>query len=671
MSGTKDPWGKYYSWSVRILLYFLIVFSPLLFSERFGLVRLKLDWGLPYREDMVYFTGLLLLGLAFFRFLASQTCPPSLETLKNSLRIRRNPVLLFLLILIPWLICCCIWSPDPFAGRQSLWYFFACAGIFWTVWQEADSHFARRAAQCLLLPGWLNAVWTFLQQRGLDPIFMTDRWLELAGERIFTVGFCGNPNFLAPFLLICLIASVALLITSRRLIARLIYACSLPVFLLALVFTQTFSVYIGFLFCTLLTVVFLSKQGSLKVGLLIAITGLAICILGVSLYYTDVLNEEYKERIAVLYQAFLDQNWDRLLHGRNFAYAFTWEMILDHPWKGFGLASFSRYSHRYASELPQLDYFQYARNYRFYKEAHNELLQVWVETGLPGLLLSLAALFLWSRFLWKKLRRNCFLGHSDPQGENSLHQKREAIWMAWWGMVAASLVVNSLFSFPLRLPHLAVLAVLGFGISLRIARSGSPDLLRERNGTTFFFTSFKWIAGAAAAFVLCWLASQNIDLIRSRTIRERVAPQVHLLAGELQKTEEPITPRIMDLTNQIAKDVSLAVRLDPYSAQNFIHQGLVDFATFRMPSAMAALEKAERLQPGAELYANMAVFSLRMKSYDKAGEYARKVLQFNPFHETAQNVMKYLGEVRTRSRYPALMKWEYVPLAEPEVVRIP
>jgi O-antigen ligase len=86
--------------------------------------------------------------------------------------------------------------------------------------------------------------------------------------------------------------------------------------------------------------------------------------------------------LSTTIERFVDRSWDTPLGGRESLWSAAWLLIRDHPVAGVGIGNAS-----YA----MMSYIRLFRSALGFESAsvHNPVLTIWVETGLPGLLLYL------------------------------------------------------------------------------------------------------------------------------------------------------------------------------------------------------------------------------------------------------------------------------------------
>lgn len=230
---------------------------------------------------------------------------------------------------------------------QTLGFFCLCAE-----WAQ-DERRARRLIGVFLASIILISVNGFYQlAHGTDFL----RGVQLDPGRIIRMkGSLGAANALAAFYVFAIPLSLTLYEYSKKIRPLVVLMTALSAFGLILTFSR--GAFLG-LFCAGVFILILHRQWKLLTGLLLT--------LALPLFL-----------IKPLYQNFLGSlNFQDITIGERIRYwAYTWEMIKDHPFLGCGLNLFY-------GKLPH--YLPAEETYRGY--AHNSYLQIWAETGLAGLL---------------------------------------------------------------------------------------------------------------------------------------------------------------------------------------------------------------------------------------------------------------------------------------------
>jgi len=160
----------------------------------------------------------------------------------------------------------------------------------------------------------------------------------------------------------------------------------------------------------LMTIVLVAASGSRGSATSLFVTLLAFCFwkptrkwglfglmdLSLGLIFVPFLFTTTLERFAIM-------TGDTMLGGREVLWQATWNMILDQPWLGVGIGNARHELVSYVMPLIGV-------RAGISVATHNPILQVWAETGLPGILLYLgilgSAVWLFERqhYYYRKLR---------------------------------------------------------------------------------------------------------------------------------------------------------------------------------------------------------------------------------------------------------------------------
>ena len=301
------------------------------------------------------------------------------------------------------------WAPDPAGGALQL------AGII------AFVVFVLHARSCtpdqLTFPLTLTCI-----------VAMTIILLR-SGLSAKSNGGFGNENYMAEMLLICLPFS-GLWFQSRQQPDRWIGLVLITATLAALVFYNAsrieFLVVPGTMWAAL--IVWLMSRGQLKMALCIT-SGIAL----VSVICLIVLNDRILQFEPIAERAEIYVNATLL-----------W---LDYPIIGTGIGGFDylypEYQQRHLYYLPEIRGLTLESPFFFADAAHNEPLQILVETGVVGLLL-----VLW--FIFELVR-------------NTIHTTEKTPLIFACGIAVASFGIIALVNFPLRNPGTLALGAMAIG----------------------------------------------------------------------------------------------------------------------------------------------------------------------------------------------------------------
>lgn len=151
-----------------------------------------------------------------------------------------------------------------------------------------------------------------------------------------------------------------------------------------------------------------SRGGAISLGIILlafccwrstrvwGLLGILIIVLGLAM--APLLFSTTLERFAVT-------EGDTLLGGREILWEAAWDMIVDNPWLGAGFGNARQELLAYVSALQGTGGAEKA-------PAHNPVLQIWAEVGLPGLLIYLSIM---GSAAWQLIRRYLLCRQFDLQ----------------------------------------------------------------------------------------------------------------------------------------------------------------------------------------------------------------------------------------------------------------
>lgn len=318
----------------------------------------------------LFFHGLSLYGLVAAQSFLVLALLGSLWRLGHSpIAIPRNALLLSLLALSLWLVLSLNWSLAPQVSRLHLWILLSLPAAF-IIYALAD--ISLRHWQALTVIVFVAACL----------LAMNVIWLAHHGETRLSSIFL-NPNSLAALLnLVALLAVAGFLTPAQNNYTNALFGCVLFVLVYAIGLIQSRGAILCLL-TTLLLLVYVCRHVISRSGFLSLVAIVALGLLVSSL--------EIHHSIAAPLEVVLST--ERIDQGRLAIWGPAWQLVKDSPWVGSGIGLFWLL-------YPQVRLATEA-SAGFY--AHNDYLQLWVEAGLPAVLLLIAVLlstlYLYSRFM--------------------------------------------------------------------------------------------------------------------------------------------------------------------------------------------------------------------------------------------------------------------------------
>lgn len=199
--------------------------------------------------------------------------------------------------------------------RRSWVFVVACSVFFCAVWSVADLNLARKVAWALILAGRVNGIWAILQYLGRDPLFMSSGGEVITGKRNEIAGLTGNPIYLAPYILFCLILSACLLVSVRSRLSRTFSGLSLAFLGFVFLLAQSMAALISLLVVVVATGYWLIRMGCLTQWKRQGTVLLLIVPAAGGLLSVLPFRQQLQTRISKLQQALGKGQWDSVLRG--------------------------------------------------------------------------------------------------------------------------------------------------------------------------------------------------------------------------------------------------------------------------------------------------------------------------------------------------------------------
>ena len=313
-------------------------------------------------------------------------------------------------------------------------------------------------------------------------------------------------------------------------------------------------------------------------------------------------------------------DWTVATAGRQPVYRITWEMIQEQPLLGAGLNTFGADFFRYRTDTEIGRGQELIDQPGAFRQVHNEYLQVWLELGIPGLVLFLALLLI---PVWRaagQARRE-----EDPQ---------QAYWLALHCLAVVFIAVECLTFFPFQLTLSGALIVLVFA-GLRASQS-EGSIPREEG-----LRARSWLVKVALVAVGgLFLAYSQIQVWRANE-RMGLAEQF-LLAAYNQQTRNLPTQRAaarkaLDLAERAGQLCSSCYRVHDLRGSALLLLG-------RYSEAVESYSRAASVIPSAEIYTNLGMAHFQNRNPEKARQSIETALRYRPQYQQAQQALRVLDQ---------------------------
>jgi O-antigen ligase len=254
----------------------------------------------------------------------------------------------------------------------------ACGAAFFLVSVALTEPRPLAVAAIALVPAIINAAVVILQRLQIWNPFRFSEEIEL---RLRVIGFIGNSNDVAGYLVLPCLAAIVLSIL-RSGLARVLYAMAALLLVAGIAVSETMTA--AFAVAAALVVIILMV--SRRRGVLIALAATMVLVVMVSLQLPAVARLRDK-----LSDAF-NGRFDIATSGRIQGLASAWVMFREHPLTGVGPGCFAYWYLPYNIQLSGT-HPEYMNTSSKFGDVHNDYLQLLATTGLPGSCLLLVALW--------------------------------------------------------------------------------------------------------------------------------------------------------------------------------------------------------------------------------------------------------------------------------------
>lgn len=405
------------------------------------------------------------------------------------------------------------WSQAPLVSMLNFWWLGSLPIIYWGYMLHQDNEYLWRQCQLPLVLILMALVFI-----GLYQLFVLD-------ERPHSIFL--NPNSHAAFILLGslpLTGYLLNLLSAQHVRKSSVITISILLWLcyFALAHSQSRGIILGFVLVLVLMYVLLRKDIAWRYfAILLALVISAYLIANIS------VSSDVAQRLQTLSNP-ASAGSDRFIIWQQ-----SWEMLKNSPWIGIGLGMFWLLYPQYRDPSDSSGGLY----------VHNDYLQLWIETGLPGLILLLLTLFVTSTLLIRGIK----------SGQLTAHKKIEVVSM-YTGMAAIAL--HSIFTFNFYV--LPILILLG----LMLARFHSL-VMHATDVKTYSFNAERFITPATYRIILILVFLFPLGFLVSTGLASYYHIQGEQLAqeGQLQRADQALS-RAHKLSP--LSDIILFARADLY-----------------------------------------------------------------------------------------------------------
>jgi len=318
------------------------------------------------------------------------------------------------LAFIVWTILTLAWAPDPGAAERAVKEL-VYAGLALTL--VLGTILERRHVRWLMMAFVFGAALSVLWGAAKGGLSVKAGGGEVANADGRFQGGAGDPNYLAAVLVPAIMLAGGLAVW-RSVSRRTLVALATAIIAVGLAATQSRGGLIGAVVCACVALVIWRGRR----GLILALIGLA-ALATVSFF---VANPAAWTRIQESNQG----------SGRVDIWKVAWRVVHDHPLGGVGIAQFPQVSPHYTLQPGALRYVGLIVEKHIV--VHNLYLQLWVETGIVGLLLFVSVIGASLTAAVRAARR------FDLQGDAEMSALTRAGALALIGMLTASAFLSNL-----------------------------------------------------------------------------------------------------------------------------------------------------------------------------------------------------------------------------------
>lgn len=545
------------------------------------------------------------------------------------------------ILTLPWFLMNATWfvsifhSPSFLTGWKVFFFFFILSSLALIITSiyGFKKHF-NLLLSAILIPGFINAVYIFIQLSGIDFEIMKN-------SKFMAPGTLGSPGMLGGYFSLCCIISFHLYATTKNKWKTPLFALLTLLFVvvssITLSRTSLLSIAGGLLTFSVLSLFTKSAARDRPLKSFIAIVFLFVTATVTLLPNTGIFNYATNSDRDINSYFFNRYKSNSVLQ-RRLIWKSTIEIIKDNPLHGSGAGSFYyEYPPSQAKVLKGRELsgaFPRIAADRVATYAHNDFLQIAAETGFPGLI-SFLLFPLFSLFHIFKL--------------SSSKDSFAVTYMPVLGSGIVALLIQSLFDFPLYMPATALIFWIFIGASSLesgVEEKTAPIQLPARlftyiaAGSLIFMVSMPVIAAMNLSYANSQLV--NGDLNRASQFLETAVafdpsePEIYVELGRME--------RIRGNFPQSMRYYDKALILSNHPG-HFYGKGMAAYLAGNLAEAEMAFSSVLDIDPrSVESLTALSMVMIEIGDKERANALFHNILEIDPSNKSALSYLKAIHE---------------------------
>jgi len=529
-----------------------------------------------------------------------------------------------------------------FGGRTILFLFLNCIVIFYlTVYLVREERNIKRLLYIGFIVGTVASFYAILQFKGIEPIWPGK--IEPFGTR--SVSTFGNPNFLASFLILVLPVIAVLAFFEKSPIRKLFFAGLFGVNFIGLLVTHTRSAWLGLFSASLFLAFFLiSCHRSLLLRnrkWLIFLLGLLFLIL---LYPVRVGQQGEKK---VMVAKLVTDKVKSIADFKQMAYVqrfLIWEaaysMFKESPLLGQGWGNLEIIYPFHQGRFLKIEKYSPFRTHA--NNAHNEILEIAVQTGIVGL-----GIYVWLFTVFFKMGIDSY-----RKLTSEYHQMLVLGFLASIFGILIDNMLNVSLHFPM--PALLFWMAMGFVVGISQRNQMLEHRLRMNRLLVYFLNVFsaiiilgivifnvRYFRGEVHYFKGFKYAKSNATL--ANAVREcELSYKIYPLNVDNNYELGNAYARVNDKEKAIWAYLK-AIEANPGYDEIYSNLGIMYGETGKIPEAIESLNKSIKINPlSVPTRSYLAQIFVRTGEWEKAAQEYREILDLEPENEKAKTNLSYV-----------------------------